>query len=110
LEASDDASIGLGSIGPYLDFYPDPMGGFHVLGSLGYAQVSFDDGDGIVEEVTSSGFTLGGGVGYDAFVSNEWGLGVLGRFGYAWTSHETSGVTVKDNALMLGVSFSVSCH
>lgn len=109
-EADDDVSLGLGSIGPYVDYYPDPLGGFHVLGSLGYAQVSFDDGDGVVEDATSSGFTLGAGVGYDAFVSDEWSLGALGRLGYAWTSHDTSGVTVHDDALMIGLSFSVSCH
>lgn len=110
LESDDDFSLGLGSIGPYVDFYPDPHGGFHLLGSLGYAQVTFNDGDDTIEQATSSGFTLGGGIGYDAFVTDEWSLGVLGRLGYAWTSHETSGITVNDNALMFGVSFSVSCH
>ena len=109
-EADDDTSLGLGSVGPYVDYYPDPQGGLHVLGTLGYAQVTFDDGDGIVDESTSSGFTLGAGIGYDAFVSDEWSLGALGRLGYAWTSHDTAGVTVHDNALMLGISFSVSCH
>lgn len=110
LTASNDVSLGLGSIGPYVDYYPDPQGGFHALGTLGYAQVTFNNGDGTVDAATSSGFTLGAGVGYDAFVSDEWSLGGLGRLGYAWTSHSTSGVTVHDNALMLGLSFSVSCH
>jgi hypothetical protein len=109
-ETSDDASLGLGSLGLYADFYPDPQGGFHLLGTLGYAQVTFDDGDGTVEAATSSGLALGAGLGYDAFVSDEWSLGALGRVGYAWTSHETSGVTVHDDALMVGLSFSVSCH
>jgi hypothetical protein len=109
-EANDDASLGLASIGPYVDFYPSPQGGFHVLGTLGYAQVTADNGNGIIEEATSSGFTLGAGIGYDAFVSDEWSLGALGRLSYAWTSHETSGITVNDNALALGISFSVSCH
>lgn len=110
VEADDDTSLGLASVGPYVDYYPDPHGGFHVLGSLGYAQVTFDDGDGIVDDATSSGFTLGAGIGYDAFVSDEWSLGALGRLGYAWTSHDSGAFTVQDNALMLGVSFSVSCH
>jgi opacity protein-like surface antigen len=110
LQADDDFSIGLGSIGPYVDFYPDAQGGFHLLGSLGYAQVTFNDGNDTIDQATSTGFTLGAGVGYDAFVADEWSLGALGRLGYAWTSHEISGITLNDNALMLGVSFSVSCH
>lgn len=110
IEASDDQSLGLGSVGPYVDFYPSPQKGFHVLGTLGFAQVSFNDGNGTVDAASSSGFTLGTGVGYDGFVSDQWSLGVLGRLSYAWTSHDTAGVTVHDNALAVGLSFSVSCH
>jgi hypothetical protein len=72
--------------------------------------VTFDDGDGTVEEATSSGLGLGAGLGYDGYVAREWNLGVLGRIGYAWTSHKQSGFTVTDNALSLGLLFSVSYH
>lgn len=109
-DSGSGTSLGLGSVGPYVDFYPNPQSGFHVLGNLGYAQVTFNDGNGTVDEATSSGFILGTGVGYDAFVSDEWGLGVLGRLSYAWTGHESVGLKVHDNVLALGVSFSVTYH
>jgi opacity protein-like surface antigen len=110
VEAEGDQSIGLGSIGPYVDFYPNPRGGFHVLGTLGYGQVSFSEDGDTNDDETSSGFMLGAGVGYDAFVSDEWSLGGLAKLGYAWTGHEVGTVDAKDNAWMLGLSFSVSCH
>ena len=44
--SSNDMSLNLSTIGPYLDFYPDPHGGFHVLGTVGFARVSAsEDGD-----------------------------------------------------------------
>jgi hypothetical protein len=109
-EGDNDTSLNLGSIGPYLDFYPNPNDGLHLLATLSYSQVTFNDGDGTVEEATSSGLGLGAGVGYDWLVGGEWYLGVLGRLTYAWTSHDTNGVTVNDNGLALGLLFSASYH
>ena len=112
--SDDDATLGLGSIGPYVDYYPDVQGGLHVLGTLGYGLLSFDDGSGNGDDATSSetssGFTLGAGIGYDAFVSDEWSLGALARLSYGWTSHGPSAIPMHDDVLMFGLSFSVSCH
>jgi hypothetical protein len=57
-----NTGIVLGGIGPYIDWYPDPRGGFHatvlalgVLGGGGNGQLGLDIG---------SGFAVGGGLGY----------------------------------------------
>ena len=70
------------SLGPYVDYYPSPRGGFHVLGDVGYALQMSErpPGDSMG---TGTGYVLGAGVGYDWWVSNEWGVGVLGQLRFA---------------------------
>jgi hypothetical protein len=67
--------------GPYVDYYPDPRKGFHVLGDVGGA---VQLGAGYIARLhpPGIGYTLGAGVGYDWWVSNEWSLGLLARFQY----------------------------
>jgi hypothetical protein len=104
--ASGDRSLNLLTLGPYVDFYPDPTSGFHILGTLGLAVIDASNGDSTNSSAASSGFGIGGGLGYDWWVADEWSLGVLGRFTYAAMGHTTSGVNVTDNAIAPALLFS----
>lgn len=66
-------------IGFLLDFYPDPTDGWHAALTIGpgYADVRRRQG-----ESTNSGFGLGLGGGYDAWVGEQWSLGVGARVFY----------------------------
>ena len=107
--SSSDTGLTLVTIGPYIDFYPNPHKGFHVLGTLGFARLTarFDDG-AISASDSGTGFTLGGGIGYDWWVSPDWTLGILGRLTFADTSRTFGGVSVSESTFLPAVLFSVS--
>jgi hypothetical protein len=69
-----------------LDVYPDPKAGFHFGGALGFASFRVrEDTDAQASSAGQSGFGLAPHVGYEWWVSNYWGIGVLGRFIFART-------------------------
>jgi hypothetical protein len=105
----NDTTLTLVTVGPYIDFYPNPRKGFHVLGTLGFARLtaSFDDGN-ISERDSASGFTLGGGIGYDWWVSRDWNIGILGRFTFASISRTEGPVSISESTVLPAVLFSVS--
>jgi hypothetical protein len=104
--ASNDVSLGLGLIGPYLDYYPDPTSGLHVLALAGLASLSVSDGSGSSQQ-SGSGFGVGAGVGYDVWIGDEWSLGILGRLQYASTKLDSGGVTATDNVIAPAVLASI---
>jgi len=74
-----DGTVITGLLGAFIDGFPDPTGGFHVGGALGFSSVT-------AEELGESGDTLemaglGGAVwlGYDFWVGSEWSVGPLLR-------------------------------
>lgn len=76
-----DGSASLSLIGPFVDGFFDPSGGFHVGGAIGLTslEVKPDDKADFDEEPFK-----GGGVlvltGYDAWISPNWSLGGYARF------------------------------
>jgi hypothetical protein len=105
--SSSDTSLALATVGPYIDFYPNPRRGLHVLGTLGLARLtaSFDNGT-VSASDSGTGFTLGGGIGYDWWVGRDWSLGILGRFTFAATSRTFDGVSVSESTFLPAVLFS----
>jgi hypothetical protein len=103
--ANGDVSLNLFTGGPYIDFYPDPTTGFHLLGTLGYAELTASN-DNTTSEA-STGVGVGAGIGYDWWVGDEWSLGVLGRFTYAAVSHEAAGSKETDSVIAPALLFSV---
>jgi hypothetical protein len=65
-------------LGPFVDFYPDPTRGPHVLGGGGVATATFPGGK------TDPAFSLElfAGAGYEWWVGNQWSMGLLGRLSY----------------------------
>jgi hypothetical protein len=107
--SDSNSTLTLFTVGPYIDWYPHAHEGFHLLGTLGYANLkaSYDDGN-LSASNSAGGFTLGGGIGYDWWVSRDWSLGILGRFTYAQTSRSIEGVSFTQNTVVPAVLFSFS--
>ncbi|HOU92752.1 MAG TPA: hypothetical protein PLU22_16980 [Polyangiaceae bacterium] len=76
-----DPAIGLCSIGPIVDFFPDAKRGLHVGGMVGVAALGID-APGFADEdaPTAGGGAIGLWVGHDWWVSREWSLGVAFRY------------------------------
>lgn len=71
---------------------------------MGFADLSASNGSSSSDAAT--GFTLGAGIGYDWWVSNEWSLGVIGRFQYAHMTLSNGGPSISENAIAPTVAFS----
>jgi hypothetical protein len=107
--SDSNTSLTLLTIGPYIDFYPQPRRGFHVLGTLGFARLtaSYDDGN-VSARDSATGFTLGGGIGYDWWVSRDWTVGILGRLTFASTTRTIDGLSVSEKTVLPALLFSFS--
>jgi hypothetical protein len=75
----DSVKVTILRLGPFLDWYPDPARGFHVLAAAAFtAQIESDvKGDPI--KPAALGAALSIGPGYEWFIASEVSLGLLGR-------------------------------
>jgi hypothetical protein len=90
---AEQADVGLASVsvlGPFLAWYPDPMGGLHGEVAAGFALASINGfselrGSDVleIEDYEGGGWGVVLGVGYDFWIGEQWSLGVLGRVSYA---------------------------
>jgi len=81
---SDNVSVGtFVLVGPFLDWYPSPEGGFHLQGMVGGARIELKDSEGVERE---DHHPIGGGAaigaGYEFWIADEFSLGILGRIGW----------------------------
>ena len=104
--ASSDVKMNFFTIGPYVDYYLDPAQGFHLLGTLGFATMNLSNNTS--SSTASTGFGLGLGAGYDWWVSDEWSIGILGRFNYAHMTYSAGGATRSDNMIAPAIEFSAA--
>jgi hypothetical protein len=71
----------LGIAGLTLDWYPNPRGGFHVGGTLGFAGKGAYESDGKrIEGTARGGGAWALAMGYDAWIAREWSFGLLARY------------------------------
>jgi hypothetical protein len=78
----EDVTMYLVGIGMFADIYPNPKEGLHFLPFVGWGGLETSyQGDAGGSDPT--GLVMSLGVGYDFWVSNEWSIGVMGRFAYA---------------------------
>ena len=82
----DDDSVKLTilRVGPFLDWYPNPRRGFHVLGAVAWAVQIEHDTKGNPIKPFAMGVSLTTGTGYEWFVSSQLSLGFLGRVDSGW--------------------------
>jgi len=106
-------------IGVFVDYYPDPAGGFHVMGALGIGAMNFESDTGRQfppEKWASAG--AGGGVlgaGYEFWIGKQWSLGGVARVLYVRGDLEGARNTSADGtfsaqAIAPGILFSATLH
>ena len=92
---SFDGHLMLNIVGLFGDYYFDPNEGLHAEALIGYGILSAQASNGQTSSNDPTGLALGVGFGNDWWVSDEWSLGVLGRFIYAPLSYSAGGATAK---------------
>lgn len=98
-DSDTDFSQYLIGIGPFVDFYPNVDSGLHVQGRVGWGGVETSTANGAgASDPTGLMMTIGGG--YDHWMSDTLGVGVLGRLTYAPLSlNDLSFPTIAFNVL-----------
>jgi hypothetical protein len=97
---SEDRSLSLGLLGPFIDGFPSANRGWHLGGMLGLARLS-------IGKVSSDGVNntngLGGAfwIGHDSWVADEWSVGPLLRFSGALTRASEPDVHASTFAITL---------
>jgi len=113
ISAEQDADVNtvFGVLGPFVDWFPDPSGGFHFGGTLGLAVLSSaDDNGNVSNSVSESGFGYAFRLGYDAWVSRQWALGVLGQFVGGSVSTDSRSPRERDSVASFSVLFTALYH
>jgi hypothetical protein len=89
LSGNSNATLTPVWFGPYVDWYPDAQGGFHLSLAPELTRVSVSDGQGNSQD-SNIGWGLGVGIGYDFWVTRSFSIGVLGRLNYQNDSFTSS--------------------
>lgn len=98
--------LNLFHIGAFIDYYTDPESGLHILGELAYGQIETTGSD--IESQTTQGLLVAAGLGYDWWVSDNWSLGLLGRFDFGAMQH--SQTDAKQWLLLPALNFTATYH
>jgi hypothetical protein len=100
-----DPSLSLAIVGPFVDYFPDPRGGFHLQALGGYAELAArQSDDALAANPAGVGFALG--VGQELWIGEQWSAGLLGRFAFALPRYH--GISYPTYAPGLLLSF--TCH
>jgi hypothetical protein len=103
-----DANVETGLIGPFIDGFPDPKGGFHLGGMVGLANIRTDAKGGNTRNDTGGGGSAW--VGYDAWVGDEWSVGGLLRFTAAVGRSEKDNQKLDSRSTALTLMFTALYH
>ena len=80
-ENNERGSVVMFAMGPFIDYFPDPSGGFHFGGTVALGVLSVDaEPFSNPDERTAADGALGAWMGYDFWVSREISLGVEARY------------------------------
>jgi hypothetical protein len=108
--AHGGGSLGFLMIGPMIDAFPVPTGGFHFGGMLGLAANSLRSN----KDNWSGGFGLSLWAGYMWWVSSQWSLGIKGRYTGAWTTRKVGDPSdqfdATDSSQGFALLFSAAYH
>jgi hypothetical protein len=103
---TDGDGLVLFMIGPMIDAFPDPNGGFHVGGMLGLAALNFPDKD----DNPAGGFGISAWAGYAWWVSSQFSLGATLRLTGAFTGRKLAGGDSSEAARAGALSLSMFYH
>jgi hypothetical protein len=95
MSASADGHMTLSIVALFGDYYFNPNQGLHLEALAGFGVLGRTYGNGETSNNDPSGLALGIGFGNDWWVSDEWSIGVLGRFIYAPLSYSVGGESAK---------------
>lgn len=96
---ANDVTMTLVGIGIFADIYPDVKKGLHFQPFVGWGGLETSV-NGNVGGSDPTGLVLAVGGGYDWFVSDNWSIGVMGRFAYAPLSLNDVGYTTIAPSLL----------
>lgn len=106
--STGSGSLGFGMLGPMIDAFPNPSGGFHVGGLVGLSELNYGQGN------PSTGIGLSAWVGYMWWASSQWSLGGLVRLSGARSGRklgaEPSQFDVTDTTRAITFMFSTAYH
>ncbi|MBK7578915.1 MAG: hypothetical protein IPI67_01805 [Myxococcales bacterium] len=105
-----DANVRLGLLGPFVDGFFDPKGGFHMGGAVGLAALTLEGLGSSGASDTLTGFGGAAWAGYDAWVADEWAIGGLVRFGGAITKKSDDAGDLTASSMSFGLMLSVLHH
>jgi hypothetical protein len=94
-------------LAPFVDYYPNPREGFHLLGAVGFGVLSMEEGtpdnanSALFQDHGATGPAGLVGVGYEWWLADRWSLGVLGRVTYAAPSGDDDDQTEWQHHLWL---------
>ncbi|MEO7034657.1 MAG: hypothetical protein ABI548_12180 [Polyangiaceae bacterium] len=100
----------LSIVGAFGDYYFNPNQGLHAEALVGFGVLSAQDSQGNTSSNDPSGLALGLGFGNDWWVSDEWSIGVLGRFIYAPLSYSAGGATAKYSTITPALMATFTFH
>jgi hypothetical protein len=106
--------MNLSLVGLLVDYYFVPTGGLHAQGTVGYGELSLSDDSGNTTTQNPSGPAFNLGVGYEWWVEEQWGIGLLGRVTYASLKYSTRaggvGVEDKHSVVVPALLFTATYH
>lgn len=105
-----DANVRLSLLGPFVDGFFDPKGGFHIGGAVGFASLAIEDLSTEDETDTLGGFGGAAWLGYDAWVAEQWAIGGLVRAGGAITKKSDDAGDITASSFSLGFMMTVLNH
>jgi hypothetical protein len=88
-----DRSLGLVLVGPFIDGYPNPRGGWHLGAALGVASLQIQDRTPTLTDTRGLGGA--GWFGYDWWVADEFSVGLSLRLAGALTRDARDGMDVR---------------
>jgi hypothetical protein len=103
-----EGSLGVGALGPFIDWFPNENKGLHFGTMVGFALLGLSNGSG----KTSSGIAGSLWGGYDFWVSRQWSIGAEARVAAVRASRTLSGYggTLHDQAISAELLFTALYH
>ena len=101
-------SLGVGALGPFIDWFPNESKGLHFGTMLGLALLGLENNAG----KTSSGIAGSLWGGYDFWVASQWSLGAEARVAALSARRDFSDYsgTMHDNAVSIELLFTALYH
>jgi hypothetical protein len=110
IETESDDALGIGILGPFIDWFPDESGGAHVGAMFGVGVIGLREGPDDDDD-PSSGWGASLWSGYDFWVANQWSMGALARAQYLSTKREfPQDIVIRDRGWSFQLLFTALHH